>query len=336
LEVEKMYSWGPDTKDWKRPGYDFGSARRGYLDDLAADADAKGPRSYIRRDAPDSKLVGTKGKIIQSLSENPIVIATDVTGSMASWPAEIFDRLPLLYQTLSKYKEDLEICFAAIGDATCDDYPLQVNDFGKAVDLDEHLKALCAEGGGGGQHRETYELFAYYMLNKADTPNAISPFLIIFGDEAFYEHVNPRHVEHYIGDVLQDPVDSMAVWKAIGQRFNTYLLHKKYHSPSLDGEIVEQWKQAIGEQKVIPIEYAERAVDVAMGIIAKYWGQFSDFDVNLSARHDADGRATVYDSLRYVDIADPTATKSVIDRALPGAKSIPLLRSGRDVDYGKR
>ena len=33
---------------------------------------------------------------------------------MASWPFEIFDRLPLLYNTLSQYREDLEICFAAI------------------------------------------------------------------------------------------------------------------------------------------------------------------------------------------------------------------------------
>ena len=36
---------------------------------------------------------------------------------MASWPFEIFDRLPLLFNTLSQYREDLEICFAAIGDA---------------------------------------------------------------------------------------------------------------------------------------------------------------------------------------------------------------------------
>ena len=46
-----------------------------------------------------------------------------MTGSMANWPFEIFDRLPLLYNTLSQYREDLEICFAAIGDAGVDRSP---------------------------------------------------------------------------------------------------------------------------------------------------------------------------------------------------------------------
>lgn len=323
-----MYSWGDDTSTWKNPGaYDYGSARRGYLDDLAAKASLKGPRVYSAGSAPDSKLVGTKDKRIHSDSENPLVVAVDVTGSMASWPAEIFDRLPLLYQTLSKYKEDLEVSFVAIGDANSDRFPLQVNDFGKGPDLDDHLKAIFPEGGGGGQTMETYELFAYYMLNNSDTPNATSPFMIIFGDEGFYDKVNPGQIRHYIGQDVQGPVDSMGVWKALQQKYNIFMLHKPYHSSGLDKEIVDQWGRALGPQKVIPLYDSERAVDVAMGIIAKHWGQFGDFDGNLKARQDDSDRKSVYASLRYVNPALPPGGKSILVDHTGGDKSTKLIGS---------
>lgn len=321
-----MYSWGDDTSTWRGPGsYDYGSARRGYLDTLKDASVAKGSRSYATRTAPD-EMVDTLDKTIESESKNPIVIAIDVTGSMADWPQEIFKKLPVLYQTLSKYREDTEISFAAIGDATCDAYPLQVNDFDKGISLDDHIKALCPEGGGGGQHYESYELFGYFLLNHCRTPNATSPFLIIFGDEGFYESVAPAQVAHYIGDRLQGPADSGEMWKALRQKFNIYLLHKPYDDKGLDKEIIGQWKEALGEEKVVPIFEENRAVDVAMAIIARHWGEFEDFEENMSARHTDSQKASVYASLRYVDIADkPGDGKSKLARSKKASKSVSLL-----------
>ena len=89
---------------------------------------ALGPRTYEKKRKANEKIIDPS-KHIRSESNNPLIIAVDVTGSMASWPFEIFDRLPLLYNTLSQYREDLEICFAAIGDAAYDDWPLQVTTF---------------------------------------------------------------------------------------------------------------------------------------------------------------------------------------------------------------
>ncbi|MFW5746062.1 MAG: hypothetical protein ACOCWQ_00750, partial [Nanoarchaeota archaeon] len=191
-----MYSWGNDTSTWRGPGrYNFDSARRGYLDDLAQSAAAKGPRSYTAPPGPDLGLVDPHGKRIHSDKKNPVIVAVDVTGSMAAWPGEIFDRLPLLYQTLSQYRDDVEISFCAIGDANSDRYPLQINEFASGVALEDHLKALYPEGGGGGQSRESYELFGYHVLQNAQTPNATSPFLIMFGDEGFYDTVDPDQAE---------------------------------------------------------------------------------------------------------------------------------------------
>jgi hypothetical protein len=310
-----MYGWGGDTSNWRGSRrYKFDSARSPYLDKLASAAAKKGPRTYTRSHEPDMALVNSRGKNLKSDSKNPIVVAVDVTGSMASWPGEIFDRLPLLYQTLSQYREDAEFCFAAIGDATCDEFPLQVNDFGKGLDLEQHVKALGCEGGGGGQVSESYELFAHFMLNHCETPNATSPFLLIYGDEKFYNEVDPRQVEHYIGDKLQAPVDSKGVWKGLMQKFNMYFLHKPYGhggDTRTDREVVAHWADAIGEQRIIEIPTCERAVDIAMGIVAKQWGQFGDFKENLGARQSKKSvKDSVYKSLRF--IPDAPSSKSVM------------------------
>lgn len=314
-----MYSWGDDTSTWKNPGaYDYGSARKPYLEDLAKDAASKGPRSYAVKAAPNLALVDPKGKTIKTESEDVIVVAVDGTGSMQTWPAEIFDRLPLLYQTLSKYRPNTEISFSVIGDATSDSWPAQISDFGKEVGLDDYLKALKPEGGGGGGMRESYELWGHFMNQYCEMPKAISPTLIIMGDEKFYPTINPAQVEHYLGRTLQGPLDSVAMWKELGNKFDIYLLRKSY--PNHDEEIVKQWAEAIGPQRIIPVEESTRAVDVALGLIAKKWGYFSDFKTNLSARQDDENIKKVMKSLKAASIAVPGSTKSTLVGASTASK----------------
>lgn len=296
-----MYSWGDDTSTWKNAGsYDYGSGQRDYLDKLAKKAAAKGPRTYVARSAPDLKLVDPERKTIRSESENPVIIGIDSTGSMQHWPAEIFDRSPLVYQTLSKYRPDVEVSFSVIGDGFTDSYPLQVADFDKGPNLDDKLKALYPEGGGGGQGMESYEMWAYFMEKHCETPKATKPFMILMGDEGFYREVNPGMVKRFIGDKLTESGDAKAVWKALGKRFNIYLLHKPYEDDMADKNIVAQWSEALGKEKVIPVYDATRVVDVALGIVARHWGSFDDFTKSLGARQDAAGIETVMKSLHKV------------------------------------
>jgi len=316
-----MYAWGPtDPTKWKKPGsYKYDDARKPYLDKLASDASKLGPRTYVNRSEPDMGLVNTAGKTITSDSKNPIIIGIDITGSMSKWPFEIFDRMPLLFQGLAQYedREDLEMCIAAIGDATCDNYPLQVNDFAKGIELDTKVNALFPEGGGGGHIIESYELFAYFMLEHCKTPNATSPFLLIYGDEMFYENVNPKQVGHYIGDKLNRPIESRQVWQKLLQNFNLYLLHKPYgdeNEPDVDEEVKTQWAKAIGKQRIIEVPSMDRAVDIAYGLIAKHWGEYRDFKKSMDARgHDATVKGAVDYSLRFID--PNKSLKSVVTNA---------------------
>jgi hypothetical protein len=279
-----MYSWGPDTDDWAKPGaYSFDPARKAAMDADAAAAAKKGGRTYLAgKTAPVNKITSPKKKI-ETRSANPILVAVDVTGSMAHWPAEIFDRLPLLYQTLSQYREDTELAFFAIGDATCDSFPLQVTDFAKGAALDERLAALYGEGGGGGGAKESYELFAWYATERVSTPAAEKPFLILYGDEGFYEKVSKEQVKHILGAGLEENVPSKEVMKALMERYEVYLLRKTYGGTQ-EKEILAQWEEVLGPQRIIALKDEERAVDLALGLIARSWGRFEDFEENMKAR----------------------------------------------------
>jgi hypothetical protein len=247
----------------------------------ASRAKAHGPRTYEGKGGPNIKIIDPK-KSISTTSKNPLIIAIDVTGSMSTWPFEIFDRLPLLYNTLSQYREDLEVCFAAIGDAACDRWPLQVTTFASGFDLEQLLGALYGEG-GGGDAPESYGLFAHWVNTHVEIPKAEpKPFLIVFGDVTMHARVPREQVRRYLGDSPQGDVDALAAWKQVTETWNTWFLRRPTGKPG--DQVDQQWGRAIGERKILRIEDEQRAVDYAMGLVARAWGSFDDFRENMRAR----------------------------------------------------
>jgi hypothetical protein len=277
-----MYSWNEDTNDWYG-GVSYRYSTKGATKRKAAAARAKahGPRTYEKKAGPNEKIIDPR-KHIRSESSNPLIVAVDVTGSMASWPFEIFDRLPLLYNTLSQYREDLEISFVAIGDAGCDQWPLQVTTFAGGYDLEQLLGSLYGEG-GGGDAPESYGLFAHWVNTHVQVPNVIeTPFMIVFGDAPMHPTVPKGQISHYLGDKVKRDVDSIAAWQELCRNWNMWFLRRPTGRP---GDAVDQqWGQAITEQKIFHIQDEQRAVDYAMGLIARAWGYFDNFQDNMRAR----------------------------------------------------
>ncbi|HEX4963176.1 MAG TPA: hypothetical protein VF173_20260 [Thermoanaerobaculia bacterium] len=304
-----MYSWSEDTSDWYGSGsYSYAEAGGGARAQAAAAEAASGPRTYAHKTAPNPTLIDPHKKITTH-SAHPIIVAVDVTGSMANWPFEIFDRLPLLYNTLSQYKEDVEICFAAIGDAGVDRWPLQVTDFAHGYDLEQQLNALYGEG-GGGDAPESYGLFAWWVENHVTTPNANYPFLIVFGDAPMHAKIPRAQVAKVLGDqpenagllarIFGSPTgegfDAVECWHRVTARWNTWFLRRP--TGRKGDEVDQQWAAALGPEKVFHIDDEQRAVDYAMGLVARSWGRFEDFQSNLRARQDEGKVKAVAEKLR--------------------------------------
>jgi hypothetical protein len=286
-----MYSWDEDTSTWYGEGkYSYGPGGSAKRKAAAKRAKAHGPRTYEKRSGPNEKIIDPH-KHIRTESTNPLIVAVDVTGSMASWPFEIFDRLPLLYNTLSQYREDLEISFVAIGDAAVDQWPLQVTSFASGFDLEQLLGSLYGEG-GGGDAPESYGLFAHWLNTHVEIPNAEEPpFLMVFGDVTMHPKAPKEQVAYYLGDEVSRDVDAVKAWEQVSKTWNTWFLRRPTGEP---GDVVDrQWGRAIGEQKIFHIEDEQRAVDYAMGLIARAWGRFADFQDNMRARQSEEKVASV-------------------------------------------
>jgi len=277
-----MYSWDGDTSGW------YGSGSYAYSPSASRSAAAErarasGPRTYKGRGGPDERIINPS-KHVSTESRNPIIIAIDVTGSMSSWPFEIFDRLPLLYNTLAQYRPDVEICFAAIGDAGYDRWPLQVTTFASGYDLEQLLGSLYGEG-AGGDAPESYGLFAHWVNTHVQIPEMDEPpFLIVFGDVFMHEKVPSAQVKKYLGDSTMFDVNAIKAWQQVSEKWNTWFLRRPSGKPG--DKVDTQWGKAIGKQKIFRIEDEQRAVDYAMGLIARSWGNFDDFRDNMRARQD--------------------------------------------------
>ncbi|MFQ6010288.1 MAG: hypothetical protein ACE5J7_04180 [Candidatus Aenigmatarchaeota archaeon] len=245
---------------------------------------------------PPKKWKGKKK--IKSNSPTPLVVAVDVTGSMGEWPEIIFEKLSVLYNEAKLHMPDIEISFAAVGDAYCDRQPIQICKFGKGKELDEMINKIYAEGGGGGQHYETYELVAYYYLKHCNIPKAKKPMFVFCGDEAFYDKVDAGHIRDLIGDNVKNDRESMKVMKDLCKKFDTYNLRIEYDNGRLEDEIHELWQNALGKQHVTKMEDPRRIVDCIIGMTAMAAGDWDKFEERITHRQTKKQVKQVMDTLK--------------------------------------
>ena len=316
------YSWGSDDSTPRDggAGYSYSSARGAYDPGPSSSGSSKSSsRSYARKSAVEKYPLDKK---ITTQSPTPLVVAVDVTGSMADWPQLIFEKLPLLYSEVKRYMPEVEISFAAVGDAYSDSYPIQIRDFGKDKDLDAKVNSLYPEGGGGGSGRESYELTALFYNKNCEMPKAKKPIFIFAGDEGFYENLDASTIEKYLGGSEAKNFDGKKIMKELASKYDAYLLHKEYGSS--DDYIVSQWKDAIGNERVLKLEDPKRIVDCIIGIVAASSGQFVDFSKRLSKRQTNGQVQSVMTTLHKISSAPSTSavSKTPVDPSAKKSKKL--------------
>ncbi len=309
-----------DPGPWR--GYDFKSAR--------ADYDAHVGRSYsdaLTRSIDPRSLIP---RTLETKSNSPLVIACDVTGSMEDWPATIFSKLPYLDLEGKEYLGDsMEISFAAIGDAYSDTYALQVKEFVSGKGLEEKLKELVIEGGGGGQTTESYDLAALYYSRNVNMPNAISPIFIFIGDEGFYPFVDKQHAESWTYNKIEGRLGTKRLLSELKSKYSVYMIRKPYKMSSGDGispqdhTIHQSWADSLGEDHIAILPEAGRVVDVIFGILAKETGRIEYFEGELKGRQKPEQVKTVLKSLHSLHYL-PSDDK----KKLPPGTSVTRKRKG--------
>ncbi len=275
-----------EPSSWAK-SHDFGAARRSYANKAKAKASkAKSSKAMAR----DSYLE----KTVETASERSLVVCCDVTRSMGSWPRIIFSKLPFLeYEAKIYMGDDVEICFAGVGDAFSDSYPMQVRPFSRGEDLPKRMEELIIERGGGGSGEESYELAAAYFAYNCEMPNAVDPIMIFIGDERIYDRLFKRTAKKHAQVDLPKVQTKEQLFDSLKQKFDVYLVQKitEVRGNELtkrDKRVYDCWEPLVGADHIVFLPSPERVVDVIFGILGEATGKRDYFVEELEHRQLAD------------------------------------------------
>lgn len=202
----------------------------------------------------------------------PIILAADETGSMGVLAETIIrGSLGEIMRELYARKPvtDPQILCAGVGDANCDEAPLQVTQFEAAADvLGEQVKNIWLEGRGGGNNGESYPLVwafaAWKTVCDASRKRGKRGYIFTIGDEQPHTSpLSPSQLARYAG-ITQPPqgiYSAEALLKAAQTNWHVFHLIVK---PVGEQPVLHTWRELLGE-RAIEVENIE---SLAAGIVS--------------------------------------------------------------------
>lgn len=265
-----------------------------------------------------------------------VFVLIDGTGSMGDDVFIIRDKIVLLEGQLriQGYLKDPLVVVGIVGDANSDNYPIQVSKPERGDALISEIGKLYVEHGGGGQSMESYELMAYYLLKhvKLNDPKN-KPFVFWLGDEGVYPEISAEHINEHIKDeTVEEDIDTKETFTKLCKKYNVYRLHREYNDKSENKNIMKQWRDLIGDERVQQLTKPKEVVDVILGVVAtgtksRSIGQYLD---DMRQRGQTDDRIEDVEKMLLgfekglVPIAD---TPQNVAAKLPGADANTKKRS---------
>ncbi|WP_435136847.1 hypothetical protein [Actinacidiphila sp. bgisy144] len=214
-----------------------------------------------------------------------ISVLFDVTGSMGAVPRVLQTKLPELFGLLLRkgYTEHPQILFGGVGDATCDQVPLQLGQFESDNRMDEQLGNILLEGGGGGQMTESYELALYAMARHTSLDchekRGRRGYLFLIGDEMPYGKVKAREIRAVLGDRVQRDIPLPEILAELRRKFHVFYILPTGAAHAGNTEVLTLWRRLLGQNVIelddldavcetiaLTVGLGEEAIDLAEGL----------------------------------------------------------------------
>lgn len=199
-----------------------------------------------------------------------ISVFLDVTGSMGRIPEILVrEKLGALMNTLIDHGiEHPQILFGAIGDQYSDRFPLQVGQFESGTDeLDLWLTDIFIEGGGGGQHMESY-LLAWLFCGRHTSIDCFEKrgqkgFVFTIGDEASWNQVDRDRLKDLMGYAQADDVSDKQLLEEVQRSYHVYHIHINEASYKNSPVVLGYWRDLLGERLIVLENYNAIAETIA-------------------------------------------------------------------------
>lgn len=177
-----------------------------------------------------------------------------------------------------------------------ENYPVQLCGF--ASDINEahlSLKSLVLEGKGGNNWGESYDLALYGIASRLRTTCPQRGFVVILGDEPYFEHLKPEETKEFFGEPPKfiRISDACAAIRAKG--FDIYSILKNNRARP-------EWCKLLGSQNVSQLERPEKVVEAIIGIMAARMGRANEYLTRLASRTGAEFALSVGNALKELKI----------------------------------
>ena len=196
----------------------------------------------------------------------PIIAAVDVTGSMGHL-SELLVRegVAELMTTLlaSERVSDPHLMCMGVGDAACDQAPLQVTQFEADLRVVQQLGSIWIEGGGGGNYEESYLLPWAFALAKtscdAIEKGRAKGLLVTIGDEEPPAALLREHAER-IGIAMPHDLPAAALLEMVEREWDVFhlMIEEGHAMQGPRGDRVRaDWRALLGERAIGVADYRE-------------------------------------------------------------------------------
>jgi hypothetical protein len=187
-----------------------------------------------------------------------IVLGLDVTGSMGHIPHFLVkEGLPnIMGRIIQIGIQDPQLLFLGIGDQECDRFPIQSGQFESNDEkLDHWLTNLYLEGGGGGNDGEGY-LLAWFMAAFKTSIDCFEKrgqkgLLFTIGDEKCLRTLTDSQLLMVFGNGVYQSYSSSELLDMAREKYHVYHIHMKQGSNGQRQEVIDDWKQILGENLII-------------------------------------------------------------------------------------
>jgi len=205
----------------------------------------------------------------------PIIVGVDVTGSMGMLAETLVKRglKPLFEEILDrKPVTDPHVMAMAVGDAWCDQAPLQATQFEADISVARQIQDLWIEGGGGGNSYESYNLPWYFAATKTASDawekRRKKGYLFTVGDEPCPPVLEAKHIRSVFGEGMQYDMpteDVLAMVERTYEVFHVVVEEGSYARSRLD-QVMDSWVPVLG-QRVLRLSDHERLSEVIVSAI---------------------------------------------------------------------
>ncbi len=220
------------------------------------------------RPSMDPRLLSAGVRESRDSTDNPlstpIIVGLDVTGSMGMIAEDIARHgLRTLFEQIYARQPvpDPHVMFMGIGDAACDQAPLQVSQFEADIRIAEQLVDLWLEGGGGGNDSESYTLpwlfAALHTATDAWSKRGRKGYLFTIGDEEPPAVLTARQQRRVLGGGQRDLLtrDLLRLVSRQWEVFHIIVEQGSYCQGGRLDQVSRRWTGLLGQRALHLADY---------------------------------------------------------------------------------